>query len=102
VRASLSDVIIAGEEFTTGFALKFALTLLGVKIDVDCAVDLIFIKAKVSVSAFKFAGMRLGGLGCDMNPKSSDDSACLWIELGVLPTRAKFQFTGVFSVFGFF
>ena len=100
VKASMADIYIAKEQFRMGLNLQFNLTILGVRLEVDCLIDQIFIKVKMSVTPFSFAGLKLAGLGCDMKPDSGDEGLCLWIELGVKPWRAKFQFTGVFSILG--
>jgi hypothetical protein len=102
VKVAMEDLYIAGEQFRMGVNLQFNMTILGIRWEVDCLVDAIFVKIKSTIERFNFAGLKLTGNGCDMIPGNADDGVCLWIELGVKPWRAKFQFTGIFSALGLF
>ena len=95
----------SGDDYERGLALQYSITILGIKITITTEIDLVWFKSTKSIAKFKFGGLELGGLGCDMKKGTKDDGVCLVIELGVKlfetpgkivtksSFRAKFAFT---------
>jgi len=99
VKISAQPITIGSDTFDRGISLEFNLVLLGVRVTLDCKVDLEHVKAKSTISAFNFGPLQLGGAGCDLKRGTADDGVCLWIEMG---GSSKFVFAGTFAVASFF
>jgi hypothetical protein len=103
LKVSAMPILIAGEQFDAGIAIRGNITFFGVKFGIDISIGLIHVKVKGFCDKFKFGPMQLGGHGCDMRAGTSDDGLCLDISFQVYPKQeAYIRFTGSFSLFGLF
>jgi len=102
LKVSAMSVVIAGETFEAGIAIRGNITFFGVKFGIDVSVGLIHVGIKGFADKFKFGPLELGGYGCDMIKGTKDDGLCLDIGFGLIPMDFHIKFTGAFTVFGIF
>jgi hypothetical protein len=104
IKASMSPIVIAGENFEPGLTLAGQLTIMDKVFVLNNTLAILRVELHASASALEFGPLSLGGLGCDMKPNTPDDGVCLRAKLGIIPGpfEAYFYFTAEFSVAGFF